>query len=551
MKHIPDSRHILSWSLLICLTCGFYTTTLFASPDYWPTNGWRSSTPEEQGMDSGKLIEMMEKVRDEDYAIDNITIVRNGYLVTDAYLYPFRKNTKHVIESDTKSVTSALIGIALDKGYIRSVNQPILEFFPGKTIANLDEQKRTITLEHLLTMTSGLDTKDSWLYEWEGFAKMIASENWVQYVLDRPMAHAPGKHFDYSNGGAHLLSAIIQNTTNMSALEFANKHLFGPLGITDVKWSTDPQGLNIGEGQMMLTPHDMAKFGLLYLNKGRWGDRQIISDSWVEVSTRKHISANLFDGYGYLWWISFSQYYMAVGYLGQFIFVVPEKNMVVVFTSNNLEGDEFFVPEELLDEYIIPAVVSSQPLVAQSKNKEHLDALITTFAKAPAQGFIWTSVENGMAKNGEFIRTASPAFQFKYPKTSFKREVRFPFDVMEMKTLLKGEFSASISEIPAGTKLAEVGPKIIASHLEDEFNGSKIEIVSNNEIILRDGTVAYRTDVNWLYQSSWRLRTLYVSAFKDQKWIVLSYTVLADYHVASLPELLSEGTSIVESLTFK
>jgi CubicO group peptidase (beta-lactamase class C family) len=152
-------------------------------------------------MDSGKLIEMMEKVRDENYAIDSITIIRNGYLVTDAYIYPFRKNTKHVIHSVTKSFTSVLVGIALDKGYIKSVKQPLLEFFPEKTIANLDEQKKAITLEHLLIMSSGLDTKDSWLYQWVGLAKMRASDDWAQYVLDRPMAQIPGGHFDYSNGG--------------------------------------------------------------------------------------------------------------------------------------------------------------------------------------------------------------------------------------------------------------------------------------------------------------------------------------------------------------
>ena len=135
MRPILLNRYVISWCILVCFTCGFYTTTLFASedslsPDYWPTNGWRSSTPEEQGMDSEKLIEMMELVREEDYTIDSITIIRNGYLVTDAYLYPFQKNTPHFIHSCTKSIISALVGIAIDKGYIKSVKQPVLEFFP-------------------------------------------------------------------------------------------------------------------------------------------------------------------------------------------------------------------------------------------------------------------------------------------------------------------------------------------------------------------------------------------------------------------------------------
>ncbi len=192
MVPIPLNRHLISWCILICLTCGFYTPRLFASPAYWPTNGWRFSTPEEQGMDSEPLIEMMELIRNKEYAINSITIIRNGYLIIDAYLYPSQKNTKRVIHSVTKSFISALVGIALDKGYIQSVYQPIFEFFPEKTIANLDEQKQSITLEHLLTMTSGLDTNDDWHSDLPRLAKMVASEDWTQYVLNLPMTQAPG-----------------------------------------------------------------------------------------------------------------------------------------------------------------------------------------------------------------------------------------------------------------------------------------------------------------------------------------------------------------------
>ena len=390
LDRITCNRYILSWCLITCLTCGFYTASLFASPDYWPTNGWRSSPPEDQGMDSGKLIQMLEKVRDEKYFLDSITIIRNGYLVTDAYIYPYKKHTRHSIYSVTKSFTSALVGIALDKGYIKSVRQPLLEFFPEKTIANLDEQKKEITLENILTMSSGLDTQDSWVYQRRGIYKMQMSGDWAQYVLDLPMARKPGEHFDYSNGGSYLLSAILQKTTGMSPLEFAKIHLFGPLGITDVYWPISPQGINTGHDGMKLVPIDMAKLGLLYLNNGRWEDKQIVSKAWVEDSTRTHIHAldTGIDGYGYQWWVPSAngnspEYYMALGHLGQFIFVVPQKNLVVVFTSY-LSDDSFFIAKKLLDNYIIPAAVSSHPLPAQTKEKEHLDSLIANFAKAPS-----------------------------------------------------------------------------------------------------------------------------------------------------------------------
>ncbi len=538
-------KRYIYWFILICFTCEFYTTSLLASPDYWPTNGWRSSAPEKQGIDSRKLIEMMEFVRDGNHAINNISIIRNGYMVLDAYRYPFQKNIKHVIHSVTKSITSALVGIALDKGYIKNVHQPVLAFFPEKTFTNLNEQKRTINLEHLLTMASGLGTKDSYLYNWVGIDEMRIREDWAQYVLDLPMTHAPGKHFEYSNGGSYLLSAIIQKATKMSAFEFAEKHLFGPLGIADVKWPSNRQGVNFGWGGMRLRPHDMAKFGLLYLNKGRWGNQQLVSETWVRASTRKHLSATLFDGYGYQWWIDTTQYYMAVGYLGQFIFVVPEKNIVVTFTSN-LERNHFNFPKRLLDQFIIPAAVTSKPLVARPKNKEKLDILLANFARAPAQGFIWALGKTGVAKNGEFHHTASPAFRFKYPKTSQKRARRSYLQVMAMKTLRGGDFSASIREVPVSTKLAEVGSKVFVGFLQNF--GSNVQVVSNKQIKLKDSTIAYKTEIRWK-QASTPLVTLLVSALKDNKCVFLHYTFVA-WDESSNSESLKEGTSIIESLTF-
>jgi len=459
-----------------------------------------------------------------------------------------------VIHSVTKSFTSALVGIALDKGYIKSVKQPLLEFFPEETIANLDEQKKAITLEHLLIMSSGLDTKDSWLYQWAGLAKMKASDDWAQYVLDRPMAQIPGGHFDYSNGGSFLLSAILQKSTKVRPLAFAKKHLFGPLGITNVIWPTSRQGINMGYDGLMLAPLDIAKLGLLYLNKGQWENKQIVSQAWVETSTRKHISANLYDGYGYQWWVPAAnyyspEYYFAAGYLGQFIFVVPQMNLVVVFTSN-LKGDDFFIPEALLDDYIIPAAVSFHPLPAQSKKKEHLDSLIANFVKAPVQGIIWTSEENGVAKNGEFVRTTSPAFRFEYPKTSYRKHpLDFPGAAMVMDNGEDFRFSAGIWEIQADTKLADLGLENIT---ELEKIGSDIQVISNNKITLEDGTEAYRTEASWKFQSSWPTRSLFVSAIKEGKAIIVEYHFpFTPWDEASTSENLKEGTFIVESLTFK
>ena len=312
-------------------------------------------------MDSTTLATMMETIQHESYEIDSVIVIRNGYLVVDAAVYPFDQDRKHIIRSCTKSIVSLLIGIAIDRGYIEDLQSPVLDLFPGRTVDNIDANKEKMTLENLLTMTSGFRCRDSYIYRWSGLNQMRASKDWIQFMLDLPMTETPGTRFEYCNGSSFLLSAIITETTGMSALEFAKKYLFGPLGITDVIWPTNPQGINIGWGELSMLPHDLAKIGYLYLWGGQWDGEQIVPSSWVEDSTRKHISATLEDGYGYQWWVDDSGIYMALGYGGQFIFVVPEKDMVVVFMSDLSERD-FYVPQVLLADYIIPAAKSSEPI---------------------------------------------------------------------------------------------------------------------------------------------------------------------------------------------
>jgi CubicO group peptidase (beta-lactamase class C family) len=345
-------------------TSTYATPSILANPTYWPTESWQTSTPEEQGMDSEILVAMINAIQSEEpsYNIDSITIIRNGYMVFDTTFYPFQSNSNHIIHSCTKSIVSALVGIAIEQGYIESVQQPVLDLFPERKAANLTPEKEAMTLEDVLTMATGLECGDSYLHNWRGLSEMRQSKDWVQYVLDMPMAEKPGTRFEYCNSASFLLSAIIQETTGMNALDFAEKHLFSPLGISDVTWPTNPQGINIGWGELHLLPHDMAKFGYLYLQEGMWEGKEVVPLEWVKMSTRKHISANtLEDGYGYQWWVDDSGIYMALGYAGQYIVVLPENEMVVVFTSD-LEDYNFFIPRYLVDDFIIPAVISRAPL---------------------------------------------------------------------------------------------------------------------------------------------------------------------------------------------
>ena len=237
-----------------------------------------------------------------------------------------------------------------------------------------------MTLEDVLTMATGLECRDSYLYRWRGLQQMRRTDDWAQFMLDLPMAEEPGDRFEYCNGASFLLSAILQEATGKTAAEFAGEHLFGPLGIDDVVWPSNPQGISIGWGEVQMQPHDMAKIGYLYLNQGRWGDQQIVPADWVAQSTRHQITATLQDGYGYQWWVSSRGYYMALGYAGQFIFVVRDLDLVVVFVSD-LEERDFYVPQQLLDSYILPAARSSRPLAANPDAVAELEARTKSLAQ--------------------------------------------------------------------------------------------------------------------------------------------------------------------------
>jgi len=342
--------------------------------DYWPTEGWRTSTPEEQGLDSEQLAEMMDFIQKIYYrfTIHSLLIIRNGYIVTDATFYPFVQDSLHDLASATKSFTSSLIGIAIDQGYIEGVEQPVLDFFPERSAANLDENKGAMTLENLLTMRSGFQCSGE-----STVRQMMASPDWVQFALDLPMAAKPGTLYAYCSPNSHLLSAIIQETTGMSALAFAQEHLFGPLGVSDAIWPSDPQGNNCGWGELKLAPHDMAKLGYLFLNKGLWDGQQVVSPAWVKAATSG-------SSYGYQWWLKLSGAYFATGRGGQEIWVLPDRDMVVVMTGASGGGGSGAWGDQLMKSHIIPLAKSAAPLPPNSDGVAALESKIQA-AAAPVQ----------------------------------------------------------------------------------------------------------------------------------------------------------------------
>lgn len=351
----------------------------------WPTEGWVTSTPEAQGIDSEQLAAMMAAIDDNDLDVDSVLVVRNGVLVLDAYYYPAKIDNQHELFSVTKSVLSILIGIAVDEGRISDIDEPIWGYFSDRDTNNMTADKTAITIRDLLTMTSGLswtELQASYSAAENDVVRLLRGErDWVQYVLDKPLTNLPGTTFNYSSGSSHLLSAILQQATGLTAVEYAKEHLFGPLGIDPITWQSDPQGYSIGGWGLRLCPQDMAKIGHLYLNNGQWDNRQIVSSAWVAASTTNQLAKRMpwGDGYGYQWWIPADSYYMAMGLHGQFIFVVPDLNMVVVFTSALHENDTR-LPQQLLEEYIIPAAISSEPLPAEPDGVAALSAFVEAAA---------------------------------------------------------------------------------------------------------------------------------------------------------------------------
>lgn len=323
------------------------------------------STPEEQGMNSETLAAGVEYLIDhrETYRIHSAIVIRHDHVVLDARFYPFSRRWRHEIASVTKSVTSTLVGIAIDQGFLDGVNMRVLDFFPDYTVANRNALKERMTLEHLLTMRSGFecDPSDSEAT----LTAMTGSPDWVQFTLDLPMAAEPGENRVYCSPNVHLLSAILQRATGMSTLEFARQNLFRPLGILDVRWLTDPQGINHGWGDLYLKPEDIVKLGQLYLNQGRWSGSQVVSSWWTEEATtgagQQVPNWPPGQGYSYLWYYA-PGYYFASGRGGQWIYVFTEENVVVAFNAGAGIGDYLPIPREFLESWVLAAVESTNPL---------------------------------------------------------------------------------------------------------------------------------------------------------------------------------------------
>ncbi|MGB3801042.1 MAG: serine hydrolase [Lewinella sp.] len=306
---------------------------------------------------------MSDQIRDGKFqGISSVLLVRGGTLVLEEYFGSFGRDSIHNMRSASKAITSALVGIAIDQGFIKTVDEPLQHYFPEYegTIDNWDERKREVTLKHLLSMTSGVKGNEGAMYP---------TDDWIKFYLDQPLVAAPGETFSYATSGVVTLGNVITRAADLRIPEFADRYLFGPLGITAYHWpitnSRGSQGLAMTGGGLSLRPRDMAKFGQLYLNGGTWKGQRVVSENWITESTSKQATSDLYgEDFGYLWRMlnravkeDYIRSFEAWGNGGQYIMVFPSLELVAVFTGENYgrfpEMEQAF---ELLNQFILPVI---------------------------------------------------------------------------------------------------------------------------------------------------------------------------------------------------
>ncbi|HTQ54404.1 MAG TPA: serine hydrolase [Bryobacteraceae bacterium] len=324
-------------------------------PPGCPAQDWAESAPAAEGLDAAPLARMDAHIQARLPHVRSVLIARHGRLVFEKYYGDVSRDTLQNIQSMTKSISSALVGIALRKKDIRSLDDKVLDYLPAFQGIVTDERVKRITIRHLLTMSSGIDaTRGS-------FDKIMAHP--VPDTLRGRLIFDPGAGFKYSDPGAHLLGSVLWKATGMPVLEFARKELFGPLGVERFTWYADNVGLQSGGMSGLCRARDILKLGELYLRKGTWQGREIVPAGFVADSVRVHNSGDFYGEtarYGYMWWIAkVAQYdaFYARGYGGQYLMVIPKADLVVLCTSDwrQPEYPEHFA---LLADFVLPAVVS-------------------------------------------------------------------------------------------------------------------------------------------------------------------------------------------------
>lgn len=316
---------------------------------------WKVSTPKAEGLD-GKRIKAGVAYLARTSSLTSVIVMRHGKLVTESYFHGGAVNKARNIHSSSKGVIQALVGIAVSERRIGGLNDPISKYLPATYFTGPGADKKNITIRHLLTMSSGIAWKE------DTSEKLIEKQpDWVRAILARPLAHRPGTTFTYGSDNTHLLSAILQRATGMNTCRYAETRLFSKINITPEHWGRDPQGVYSGGYNLYLTPREMAKFGQLYLNGGRWNGRQVVPRVTVQQAATTVLKADKTYSYSSGWWkqkIRGVDIYFGWGFGGQFLYVIPSLDVVFATTQDTSPSADGQEVDEVtfVRDYLLPAV---------------------------------------------------------------------------------------------------------------------------------------------------------------------------------------------------
>lgn len=356
-------NRLFTFLLLSCIIVQNYAQSpyLYKKPEQL-NDGWNTGNFLSQNIDSTRLYQLFSQLKGGEHKVHSIVLVKDNELMVEEYFGGYDATKIHDLRSTTKSIRALLMGIAIEKGFVDDINDPFIKYLPNlRAKKNLDPKKNQITIKHLLTMSSGLDCND-WDKKSKGQEdRVYKKKDWLQYTLDLPLINEPGTVSNYCSMGSILVAEIISQSSRMSLSEFAEKYLFEPLGISGVEWGHTSQKKVIDSGKRLyMKPRDLAKIGLLVLNKGNWNDRQIIPAKWIQEATTPQTKIGG-TAYGYFWWNIPMQgkngtilSKTATGNGGQYVMVFPSKNLVAVFTGGAYNSSESQLPFMIVNKVFLP-----------------------------------------------------------------------------------------------------------------------------------------------------------------------------------------------------
>jgi CubicO group peptidase (beta-lactamase class C family) len=381
------------------------------------TNRWLGpSAPEREGIDSRQLSELVRELHDSGERVHSLTIARHGHVVLDASFFPYDRARPHDVASCTKSLTSLAIGFLLRDGAIESLDVPLLRFFPDRSSADDSAEKHAISLAHALSMTTGFDciNEPTELT----LQAMQASDDWVDFALGVPMAGTPGTSFRYCSTASHILSAIVSATSGMAEDELLDARLFSKIGVPVPDWPRDPQGITHGWGDARLYPADMLRLGQVLLDGGRYGDEQVLDQTYLELATSDRVGPlNPPNGYGYGFWTTTRAMYYARGRGGQGILVAPGRELVLVATGALTTVDEQSLFERV--NHLLGTGLSDSPLAANPSAERELAALLEAIRLPPDARSVPTPPETAHEVSGQRYILADNALGWRAVRVTF------------------------------------------------------------------------------------------------------------------------------------